>query len=175
MRKSKSRILVIDDDVFFANYVVNTLTDLGGYSVTQSHSVDEGLELACRGKFPLIIVDLKMPPGKSCDSINTSGGHKTGLVLAREIRKASPSDGRSSSSQALQTLTWSAFCRKLMVSHSCASPRMRRSCFEQLRKFSIRTQCVRNPSLCMVTTNKLYSTEELSSESARVRRAHDTR
>jgi predicted nucleotide-binding protein len=91
VRKSKSRILVIDDDVFFANYVVNTLTDLGGYSVTQSHSVDEGLELANRGKFPLVIVDLKMPPGKSCDSLNTSGGHKTGLVLAREIRKASPS------------------------------------------------------------------------------------
>ena len=91
MRKPKGRILVIDDDVFFANYVANLLTDLGGYSVTQSHSVDEGLELARRGKFPLVIVDLKMPPGKSFDSLDTSGGHKTGLVLSREIRKASPS------------------------------------------------------------------------------------
>jgi predicted nucleotide-binding protein len=91
VRKPKGRILVIDDDVFFANYVANLLTDLGGYSVTQSHSVDEGLELARREKFPLVIVDLKMPPGKSFDSLDTSGGHKTGLVLAREIRKASPS------------------------------------------------------------------------------------
>ena len=56
MRKPKGRILVIDDDVFFANYVANLLTDLGGYSVTQSHSVDEGLELARRGKFPLVIL-----------------------------------------------------------------------------------------------------------------------
>jgi predicted nucleotide-binding protein len=91
VRKSKGRILVIDDDPFFANYAANLLTDLGGYVVTQSNSVDEGLELARRGKFPLVVVDLKMPPGKCFDSLDTSGGHKTGLVLAREIRKASPS------------------------------------------------------------------------------------
>jgi predicted nucleotide-binding protein len=91
VRKSKFRILVIDDDVFYAYYAANLLTDLGGYVVTQSHSVDEGLELARRGKFPLAIVDLKMPHGKCLDDIDTSGGHRTGMVLARQIRKASPS------------------------------------------------------------------------------------
>lgn len=91
MRKSKFRILVIDDDVFYAYYAANLLTDLGGYVVTQSHSVDEGLELARRGKFSLAIVDLKMPYGKCLDDVDTSGGHRTGMVLAREIRKASPS------------------------------------------------------------------------------------
>lgn len=91
MRKSKDRILIIDDDVFYAHYAANLLTDMGGYVVTQSHSVDEGLELARRGKFPLVIVDLKMAPGKCFDEVDTSGGHKTGIVLAREIRKASPS------------------------------------------------------------------------------------
>jgi predicted nucleotide-binding protein len=90
VRKSKDRILVIDDDVFYAYYAANLLTDIGGYVVTQCHSVDEGLELARRGKFPLAIVDLKMPPGKCFDEVDTSGGHKTGMVLAREIRKASP-------------------------------------------------------------------------------------
>jgi predicted nucleotide-binding protein len=91
VRKSKCRILVIDDDVFYAYYAANLLTDIGGYIVTQCHSVDEGLELARRGKFPLVIVDLKMPPGESFNYVDTSGGHKTGMVLAREIRKASPS------------------------------------------------------------------------------------
>jgi CheY-like chemotaxis protein len=91
VRKSKSRILVIDDDIFYAYYAANLLTDIGGYMVTQSHSVDEGLELACKKKFPLVIVDLKMPPGKSLGSVDTSGGHKAGLVLAREIRKNCPS------------------------------------------------------------------------------------
>jgi predicted nucleotide-binding protein len=90
MRKSKRRILIIDDDVFYSYYAFNLLTDIGGYVVTQCHSVDEGLELARKGKFPLAIVDLKMSPGKSFDSIDASGGHKTGLVLAREMRKASP-------------------------------------------------------------------------------------
>jgi predicted nucleotide-binding protein len=91
LHKSKYRLLLIDDDTFFANYAADLLTDRGGYAVTQSHSVDEGLELARRGKFPLVIVDLKMPPGKSFNSLETSGGHKTGLALAREIRRASPS------------------------------------------------------------------------------------
>lgn len=90
MRKSKGSILVIDDDVFFANYATNLLTDVGGYVVTQSHSVDDGLQLAVRGKFPLVLVDLKMPPGTVFDSVDTSGGHKTGLALARKIRKACP-------------------------------------------------------------------------------------
>jgi predicted nucleotide-binding protein len=89
--KSKRRILIIDDDVFYSYYALNLLTEIGGYVVTQCHSVDEGLRMARKGKFPLAIVDLKMPPGKSFDSIDTSGGHKTGLVLAREIRKVSPS------------------------------------------------------------------------------------
>ena len=91
MRKSKRRILVIDDDIFYTHYAANLLTDIGGYSVTQCHSVDEGWELAVRRKFPLILVDLKMPPGKCFDSLDTSGGHRTGLVLAREIKKLSPS------------------------------------------------------------------------------------
>jgi predicted nucleotide-binding protein len=91
LRKSKCTLLIIDDDIFFANYEANLLTDAGGYVVTQCHSVDEGWELACRGRFSLVIVDLKMPHGKSFNSLETSGGHKMGLVLAREIRRASPS------------------------------------------------------------------------------------
>jgi DNA-binding NarL/FixJ family response regulator len=87
--KPKFQILLIDDDVFFANYVANVLTDIGGYLVTQSHSVDDGLELARKRKFPLVIVDLKMPPGKAFDSVETSGGHKTGLALARQIKNVS--------------------------------------------------------------------------------------
>ncbi len=90
MRKSKRHVLIIDDDVFYSYYVANLLTDLGGYVVTQANSVDEGLKLARQRKFPLVIVDLRMPPGESFDWLETCGGHRTGLVLAREIRKASP-------------------------------------------------------------------------------------
>jgi CheY-like chemotaxis protein len=91
LRKSRRTLLLIDDDVFFTNYEVNLLTALGGYVITQCHSVDEGWELACRGGFAFVIVDLKMPPGKTFNSLETSGGHRTGLVLARAIRRASPS------------------------------------------------------------------------------------
>ncbi len=90
MRKSKRQVLIIDDDIFYSYYVANLLTDLGGYVVTQANSVDEGLKLAREGKFPLVIVDLRMPPGESFDWLETCGGHRTGLMLAREIRKASP-------------------------------------------------------------------------------------
>jgi len=91
VKKSKRRILIVDDDVFYSYYAANLLTDLGGYTVTESHDVDEALQLARQRKFPLAIVDMKMYPGQSLDPIDTSGGHRTGLVLAREIRKASPS------------------------------------------------------------------------------------
>ena len=91
VRKSKRKIPVIDDDVFYTYYAANLLTDLGGYAVTQSHSVDEAWELARRGKFPLVIVDLKMPSGTCFGPLDTSGGHKTGLVFAREMKRASPS------------------------------------------------------------------------------------
>jgi CheY-like chemotaxis protein len=68
VRKSKRRILVIDDDIYYTYYAANLLTDIGGYLVTHAHSVEEGLELACQKKFPLIIVDLKMPPGSRLDT-----------------------------------------------------------------------------------------------------------
>ncbi len=90
MGQSRHRILLIDDDKFFANYTANVLEDVGGYSVTQCHCVDEGLQLVRKRKFPLVIVDLKMPPGESFRNVDTSGGHRTGLVLAREIRKLAP-------------------------------------------------------------------------------------
>ena len=89
--RKQPRILIIDDDVYFANYMSNLLADSCGYEVTICNCADEGLRLARQKKYSLIIVDLKMPPGKTLRSLDTSGGHKTGFVLARELRKWCPS------------------------------------------------------------------------------------
>jgi len=83
-------ILVVDDDPYTAKLVADILTDYGGYEVRQARSVDDALELVEHAAFRLVIVDLRMPHGSHFDDLETEGGHKTGLALARRLRKRFP-------------------------------------------------------------------------------------
>lgn len=83
-------VLVVDDDSYFLNFLSSLLGDRGGYSVVQAHTVEEALDYAANGSFKLVIMDLKMPPGERFNSLQTSGGHKTGVALAREMKQKLP-------------------------------------------------------------------------------------
>lgn len=91
MTAVKPKLLVVDDDVYFAQRAANLLSDRGRYLVTQAHSADEALDLIEANAFDLIIMDVSMPPGTRFGPIETAGGHKTGVALIREIRNHVPS------------------------------------------------------------------------------------
>ncbi len=90
MSETNPNILVIDDDQFFANFIANLLGDHGGYNVVQAHTVDDALKCVAHTSFKLIIMDLKMPPGEQFNSLQTAGGYKTGIALAREFKRRVP-------------------------------------------------------------------------------------
>src|SRR5450755_2187448 len=90
MPKNAADVLVIDDDHFFTSFVANLLADHGGYTVVQAHTVDEALECISESIFKLVIMDVKMPPGNHFNTIETAGGHKTGIALARELKRRLP-------------------------------------------------------------------------------------
>lgn len=83
-------VLVIDDDPYFTEFVKNLLADHGGYHVVQAHTVEEALERVSETGFKLVIMDLKMPPGSFFSERETGGGLKTGLALAREMKRRLP-------------------------------------------------------------------------------------
>jgi predicted nucleotide-binding protein len=83
-------ILVVDDDRYTAKALADVLADYGGYEVQRAGSVDAALELLERVPFRLVIVDLRMPPGSHFDDLETEGGHKTGLAVARWLHKQFP-------------------------------------------------------------------------------------
>lgn len=55
-----ARILVIDDDPFVSESVSRTLRS-AGHTVSVAHSGEDGLELARRNTFDVILSDLQMP------------------------------------------------------------------------------------------------------------------
>src|ERR1700730_8774010 len=83
-------VLVVDDDPYTAKLVADVLADYGGYEVQRAASVDDALEAVERAAFRLVIIDLRMPPGTHFDNLETEGGHKTGLAMARRLRKRFP-------------------------------------------------------------------------------------
>jgi predicted nucleotide-binding protein len=89
MPKSKTRALVIDDDRFYASYVSNLLSDKCGFDTVQALSPEAALLLLGQTKFHLVIMDLKMPPGRLFEDVDTAGGHTTGFALARAVKKLS--------------------------------------------------------------------------------------
>ena len=90
MDRPTASVLIVDDDPFFLDYASNVLTDRGGLSVCTANSVDKALEFIDRSFFAVVILDLKMPPGAHFTSLNTAGGYKTGIALAREIKARLP-------------------------------------------------------------------------------------
>lgn len=61
VRKSKGRILLIDDNISFCEIMKINLERVGGYEVTAVYSGREGLEAAQSHIFDVVITDFKMP------------------------------------------------------------------------------------------------------------------
>lgn len=85
----KARVLFVDDDIYLMQQYVEAMTD-AGYSVSPATSADEALDLARIESFDAIILDIMMPPGRSFNLIETAGGFKTGIALARELKSLLP-------------------------------------------------------------------------------------
>ena len=59
--KSKSAVLVVDDDPFFRTLVKSILEEKGDYEVLEAADVADGLAAAAKNLPQLIILDLMMP------------------------------------------------------------------------------------------------------------------
>ena len=87
--QSQARILFVEDDPYFANLYASELRD-EGYEVIEASNVDSALFLARSCDFEVVILDVMLDPGKFFNIIETQGGHKTGIALARELRDRMP-------------------------------------------------------------------------------------
>lgn len=90
MGAADADIVIIDDDKWHATRIANLLADRGKYSVCKTYSADQAIELVSHNRFRLAILDVRMDPGHLFDSVETAGGHQTGVVLVREVRNRLP-------------------------------------------------------------------------------------
>jgi DNA-binding response OmpR family regulator len=56
-----TQILVVDDDKNFRSLLSKVLKEMGGYSVEESESAEDGLQRVERKLFDLVLVDLNLP------------------------------------------------------------------------------------------------------------------
>lgn len=68
-RYAKKDMLIIDDDEALLELLTIHLRD-EGFEVTAAHSAHDGLELAEKKDYPLILLDLKLPNGCGLDLIS---------------------------------------------------------------------------------------------------------
>lgn len=73
MQKNKTRILVIEDNRDLAHIVAMHLSDLN-MQVDKSYNGKDGLSLACKNQYDLILLDIMMP-------------RMSGVEVCRELRK----------------------------------------------------------------------------------------
>lgn len=84
------KILFVEDDPFHVIPYTDNLMD-AGFEVVVAESTSQALEALSSKRFDLILLDVMLPAGDSFSSVETSGGFKTGLALARMIRRNYPS------------------------------------------------------------------------------------
>jgi predicted nucleotide-binding protein len=89
IQKTRARLLLVDDDPFVSSHYVERLRD-EGYEVLEAPGVDSALALARGRDIDAVIVDIMCPPGRSFTNLETHGGFKTGLALARRLRDLLP-------------------------------------------------------------------------------------
>jgi len=85
----KRKLLFVDDEIYQSSYYQHALED-AGFDLVAATSTDEAIEFARRERYSAIVLDVMMPPGGEFDSIETAGGFKTGIALARELREIQP-------------------------------------------------------------------------------------
>lgn len=91
-KKARAKLLFVDDDSFVSSRYVDALRD-EGYDVVEAPGTDSALALARSRDFDAVILDIMLPPGRSFSNIETQGGFKTGIALARRLRDLLPAAG----------------------------------------------------------------------------------
>jgi two-component system response regulator RegX3 len=79
MKKTKARILVVEDDRAILNGLLDVLV-FNGYDPVGIEDGADGLETALKEKFDLIILDIMLP-------------HVDGFTICSRVRKAKPTQG----------------------------------------------------------------------------------
>jgi predicted nucleotide-binding protein len=86
--KESLKILFVDDDAFLRRPYIDALRD-EGYEVIEAAGVKSALAQAQTRDFDAVILDIMLPSG-TFTSLETHGGFKTGIALARELRDRLP-------------------------------------------------------------------------------------
>jgi predicted nucleotide-binding protein len=81
-------ILFVDDDLYSMLTYVDVLTD-AGFRVQQASGADEAIREAAGREFAAAVLDVRMLHGQ-LGELETAGGHRTGVALARRIRRKYP-------------------------------------------------------------------------------------
>lgn len=83
-----SNILFVDDDLYSMLTYVDVLED-AGFHVRQAITTDEALRQVESRDYIAAVLDVRIPRGQ-LGEVETAGGHRTGVALARRIRKELP-------------------------------------------------------------------------------------
>ncbi len=83
------RILYVENDTHQATQYIQSLKDYG-FFVKHVRSVKSVITILDEDRFDVVLLDIMMPAGKSFTPSETAGGYKTGLALAREIKRLHP-------------------------------------------------------------------------------------
>jgi CheY-like chemotaxis protein len=84
------KILFIDDDPYVSSAYVGLLESVG-FEVNYVRSVKRALRAAEEDRdYDAVVIDIMMPPGTFFDRMETMGGYRTGIPLAREMLELQP-------------------------------------------------------------------------------------
>jgi len=84
-----NQVLFIDDEIFLTRQYINALMD-SGFNITAADSVETAIDFARSRKFQIVVLDVMMPSEGIFEPIETAGGYKTGIALARELKYLLP-------------------------------------------------------------------------------------
>jgi len=87
-KKVPLRILFVDDELFASSFYVEELR-FAGYEVVVASTVKSALAKASTRDFDVVILDVMLLPG-SLGNLETQGGFKTGIALAKRLRDKLP-------------------------------------------------------------------------------------
>lgn len=89
MSGPKQKVLVVDDNAFLSHRFIGALEDRG-LAVTTVDSADAAVDLAGQEQYDIFVLDVEMPWGTYFSPIETAGGARTGVALARRLRSLQP-------------------------------------------------------------------------------------
>ena len=90
MASKRKRILIVDDDRYMAESLAAILAPMLPADIAVAGGVDEALQFVDAARYALVITDVRMDPGAFFRPIQTAGGFRTGIFLAREIQNRQP-------------------------------------------------------------------------------------